>query len=58
MTSVGSNFLCVCPRGAESPPGSMRPREPDLLLLRLDVINGWSLTELEAGFMVEKYEGR
>src|SRR6218665_582488 len=29
----------------------MRPPEPDPLPLRVDVINGWPLTEIEAGSM-------
>jgi len=41
MTSVGSNFLCGRPHGAYTLPVRMRPSEPEPLLLRVDVINGW-----------------
>src|SRR6218665_1376593 len=47
MTSVDSNFKCLCGRphgdGPPSPSMHMRPPEPDPLPLRVDVINGWPL---------------
>ena len=48
MTSVDSNFnfLCTSTWGLTPPPVHMRLSEPDLLPLRVDVINGWPLKEL------------
>ena len=51
MTSMDSNFnfLCGRPNGA-GPPAHMRPPEPDLLPLRVDVISGWPLSRKSLGF--------
>jgi len=42
MTSVGSNFLCGRPHGADPSHVRMRPHEPDPL--HVNVINGWPLS--------------
>src|SRR6218665_677845 len=55
MTSVDSNFnfLCGRPHGVGPPPPvHMRPPEPDPLPLRVDVINGWPVKQLQT---VEKF---
>jgi len=54
MMSVGSNFLCGRPCGADTPSPSVRMRPPEPDPPPVDVINGWPLNSLQTGVLLPR----